>query len=299
MTTTSTLITGEPTPPPSKEHGGVEILLQRLRDPRPLLCGIVNITPDSFFDGGSYRDDGAAVAHGLRLADEGADIIDVGGESTRPGAHQPSVAEELDRVIPVIEQLSRATSTPVSVDTSRAEVMHAAVAAGAGMINDVRALQHPGAVATAAQLGVPVCLTHMLGSPTAMQRDPRYSDVVGEVVSFLRQRLDECSAAGIPDGHLVVDPGFGFGKTLEHNLDLLASLPALGQLGLPIMVGLSRKTMLGQITGRPVRHRLTASVTAAVLAAQRGAKILRVHDVAATGDALKVLDALSSAEVPR
>ena len=291
MTITSKLLT--------EERAGVATLLQRLRGPRPLVCGIVNVTPDSFSDGGSYRDHSAAVAHGLQLADEGADIIDVGGESTRPGAQQPSVAEELERVVPVVEQLSRATSVPVSVDTSRAEVMRAAVEAGAGMINDVRALQHPGAVSAAAQLGVPVCLTHMQGSPGVMQRDPRYADVVDEVVDFLRQRVDECSAAGVPDGFLVVDPGFGFGKTLEHNLDLLASLPVLGRLGLPVMVGLSRKTMLGQITGRPVGHRQSASVTAAVLAAQRGAKILRVHDVAATADALKLLDALTSAEVQR
>ncbi|MFD0489339.1 dihydropteroate synthase [Saccharopolyspora spinosporotrichia] len=257
------------------------------------------MTPDSFSDGGSYLDHSAAVAHGLRLAEEGADIIDVGGESTRPGARQPGVAEELERVVPVVERLSRATSVPVSVDTSRPEVMRAAVAAGAGLINDVRALREPGALPAAAELGVPVCLMHMQGSPGVMQRDPRYADVLGEVVSFLRRRVDECSAAGIPPGHLVVDPGFGFGKTLEHNLDLLASLPALGRLGLPVMVGLSRKSMLGQITGRTVRHRQAASVTAAVLAAQRGAKILRVHDVAATSDALKLLGAVAAAEVPR
>ncbi|GAA2797626.1 dihydropteroate synthase [Saccharopolyspora taberi] len=292
MTNTSELVTTEPKP-------RVDRLTQRLRDPRPLLCGIVNVTPDSFSDGGSCLDHAAAVARGLRLADEGAGIIDVGGESTRPGSRQPGVAEELERVVPVIERLTRATSVPVSVDTSRAEVMRAAVAAGASMINDVRALQEPGAVRAAAELGVPVCLTHMLGSPATMQRDPRYDDVVGEVVAFLRRRVEECSEAGIPDGHVVVDPGFGFGKTLEHNLELLASLPTLGQLGLPIMVGLSRKAMLGQITGRPVRHRRTASATAAVLAVQRGARILRVHDVAATSDALKVLDALASVEVPR
>ncbi|QUH02187.1 dihydropteroate synthase [Saccharopolyspora erythraea] len=299
MTITSELLTREPNPPPSGGVAEGAPLLQRLRAPRPLLCGIVNVTPDSFSDGGSYLDHGAAVAHGLQLAEEGADIIDVGGESTRPGSRQPGVAEELERVVPVVERLSRATSVPVSVDTSRAEVMRAAVAAGAGMINDVRALREPGALSAAAESGVPVCLMHMQGSPGVMQRDPRYVDVVGEVVSFLRRRVDECSAAGIPPGRLVVDPGFGFGKTLEHNLDLLASLPALGQLGLPVMVGLSRKSMLGQITGRPVRHRQAASVTAAVLAAQRGARILRVHDVAATRDALKLLGAVAAAEVPR
>ncbi|MER7012198.1 dihydropteroate synthase [Saccharopolyspora sp. NPDC000359] len=266
-------------------------LLRMLRGPRKLVCGILNATPDSFSDGGAHRDRGAAVDHGLRLVEEGADILDVGGESTRPGAHPPSVAEELDRVVPVIEELARRTGVPLSVDTSRPEVMAAAVAAGATLINDVRALRYPGAVEAAAELGVPVCLSHMLRPPHLMQRDPSYVDVLAEVAEFLRQRVEDCASAGIPRDHVVVDPGFGFGKTLEHNLVLLRSLRAFTELGVPVMAGLSRKAVLGQITGRPVQQREAASVTAAVLAAQRGAKVLRVHDVAATVDALKVLDA--------
>ncbi|WP_229680082.1 dihydropteroate synthase [Saccharopolyspora thermophila] len=267
-------------------------LLQMLHGPRRLVCGILNVTPDSFSDGGVYWRNGAAVWHGLRLIDEGADILDIGGESTRPGAHPPSVAEELDRVVGVIEQLARRTDTPLSIDTSRPEVMREAVAAGAVLINDVRALRYPGAVETAAGLGVPVCLSHMLRPPHLMQHNPSYVDVLAEVAEFLRDRIDVCVSAGIPREHLVIDPGFGFGKTLEHNLTLLRSLNTFTELGAPVMAGLSRKAMLGQITGRPVGERVAASVSAAVLAAQRGAKILRVHDVAATVDALRVLGAI-------
>ncbi|GAA0535251.1 dihydropteroate synthase [Saccharopolyspora subtropica] len=263
-----------------------------LHGPRRLVCGILNVTPDSFSDGGVYWRNGAAVWHGLRLIDEGADILDIGGESTRPGAHPPSVAEELDRVVGVIEQLARRTDTPLSIDTSRPEVMREAVAAGAVLINDVRALRYPGAVETAAGLGVPVCLSHMLRPPHLMQHNPSYVDVLAEVAEFLRDRIDVCVSAGIPREHLVIDPGFGFGKTLEHNLTLLRSLNTFTELGAPVMAGLSRKAMLGQITGRPVGERVAASVSAAVLAAQRGAKILRVHDVAATVDALRVLGAI-------
>lgn len=266
-------------------------LLRMLHGPRKLVCGILNVTPDSFSDGGAYWNSGAAVRHGLRLIEEGADILDIGGESTRPGARPPSVAEELDRVVRVIEQLARRTDTPLSIDTSRPEVMSAAVAAGATLINDVRALRYPGAVEMAAGLGVPVCLSHMLRPPHLMQRNPSYVDVLAEVAEFLRERIEACASAGIPRDHLVIDPGFGFGKTLEHNLTLLRSLSVFTGLGAPVMAGLSRKAMLGQITGRSVGQREAASVTAAVLAAQRGAKILRVHDVAATVDALKVLDA--------
>lgn len=264
-----------------------------LHGPRPLVCGILNVTPDSFSDGGVYLDHTAAVAHGLRLVGEGADLLDIGGESTRPGSHPPSLGEELDRVVPVIQRLAHCTETPLSVDTSRPEVMRAAVAAGATLINDVRALRYPGAVATAAELGVPVCLTHMLRPPHLMQQDPSYVDVVAEVTAFLRDRIEVCVRAGIPRTHLVVDPGFGFGKTLAHNLTLLRSLGGFADLGVPVLAGLSRKAMLGQLTGRPVGERTAASVTAAVLAVQRGAKVVRVHDVAATGDALKVLAALN------
>ncbi|MER7082344.1 dihydropteroate synthase [Saccharopolyspora kobensis] len=265
-------------------------LLRMLRGPRRLVCGILNVTPDSFSDGGAHRDGDAAVRHGIRLIEEGADILDIGGESTRPGSHPPSAAEELDRVVPVVERLAHISDTPLSVDTSRPEVMRAAVAAGATLINDVRALRYPGAVGTAVELGVPVCLSHMLRPPHLMQDDPNYRDVLAEVADFLRERIETCVSAGIPRERLVVDPGFGFGKTLEHNLALLRSLGAFAELA-PVMAGLSRKAMLGQITGRPVEQREAASVTAAVLAAQRGAKVLRVHDVAATVDALGVLAA--------
>jgi dihydropteroate synthase len=267
-------------------------LLRMLHGPRKLVCGILNVTPDSFSDGGAYWHNGAAVWHGLRLIEEGADILDIGGESTRPGARPPSVAEELDRVVRVIEQLAQRTDTPLSIDTSRPEVMREAVAAGATLINDVRALRYPGAVEVAADLGVPVCLSHMLRPPHLMQHNPSYADVLTEVADFLRERFDACVSAGIPREYLVIDPGFGFGKTMEHNLTLLRSLSAFTKLGAPVMAGLSRKAVLGQLTGRPVGERKAASVTAAVLAAQRGAKILRVHDVAATVDALKVLAAI-------
>ncbi|TDC95462.1 dihydropteroate synthase [Saccharopolyspora aridisoli] len=267
-------------------------LLRLLRGPRTLVCGILNVTPDSFSDGGAYWHSGAAVWRGLRLIDEGADILDIGGESTRPGACPPSVAEELDRVVGVIEQLSAQTDVPLSIDTSRPEVMREAVAAGASLINDVRALRNPGAVEVASDLGVPVCLSHLLGAPSVMQDDPSYEDVLVDVVAFLRGRIDACVSAGIPREHIVIDPGFGFGKTFEHNLTLLGSLSWFTELDAPVMAGLSRKSMLGQITGRPVGDREAASVAAAVLAAQRGAKLLRVHDVAATVDALKVLEAV-------
>jgi dihydropteroate synthase len=261
---------------------------------RPLVCGILNVTPDSFSDGGRFAGLDRAVAHGCSLAAEGADLVDIGGESTRPGARPPTLAEELDRVVPVVEALARQISVPLSVDTSRPEVMRAAVAAGAGMINDVRALRSPGALEAAAELGVPVCLMHMQRSPETMQADPRYQDVVADVCAFLAERKRACLPAGIRPEHIVVDPGFGFGKTLSHNVALLASLDGLSSLGAPIMVGLSRKSMLGQLTGRAVGDRLPASLAAAVLAAQRGADVLRVHDVAATRDALAILAAVGA-----
>jgi dihydropteroate synthase len=254
--------------------------------------GILNVTPDSFADGGRHARLDDAVRGGLRMAADGADLLDVGGESTRPGAAPVSLAEELDRVIPVIEALRRETDLPISVDTSKPDIMRAAVAAGAGMVNDIRGLREPGALEAAAALGVPVCLMHMQGEPRTMQRGPRYDDVIGEVRHFLGERIRACEAAGLARHQLLVDPGFGFGKTLEHNLALLAGLPALAALGCPILVGLSRKSMLGHLLGREVGERLPGSLALAVLAAERGAAVIRVHDVAPTVDALRVLAAV-------
>jgi dihydropteroate synthase len=260
---------------------------------RPRVMGILNVTPDSFSDGGRFASRQAALARGRAMATEGVDLIDVGGESTRPGARPVSVEEELDRVIPVIEALAAELPVPVSVDTSKPEVMRAAVAAGAGLINDVAALRRPGALAAAAALGVPVCLMHMQGEPGTMQRDPTYDDVVGEVAAFLAARVAACEAAGIERGRLLVDPGFGFGKTLAHNLALLRGLPRLAALGLPVLAGLSRKSMIGALLGDvPVEGRLHGSVAAAVLAAHRGAAIVRVHDVGPTVQALRILAAV-------
>jgi dihydropteroate synthase len=259
---------------------------------RPLVCGVLNVTPDSFSDGGRFHSFDRAVERGRTLAAEGADLIDVGGESTRPGSRPPTLAEELDRVVPVVEALGRQVPVPLSVDTSRPEVMREAVAAGASMVNDVRALRSPGALEAAAELGVPVCLMHMQRSPETMQEDPRYRDVVVEVRTFLAERVRACLDAGIRQEHLVVDPGFGFGKTLTHNVALLASLDALTGLGVPVMVGLSRKSVVGQLTGRTVGDRLPGSLAAAIVAVQRGATLLRVHDVAATRDVLAILDAV-------
>ncbi|MGK2319639.1 dihydropteroate synthase [Gordonia rhizosphera] len=263
-------------------------LLERLAQPAPMICGIVNVTPDSFSDGGRYRAVADAVEHARVLIADGADMLDIGGESTRPGATPPSPAEELDRVVPVVSALARTLDVPISVDTSRPEVMRAAVAAGASVINDVRALRAPGALATAAELGVPVCLMHMQGTPGTMQVAPTYTDVADEVMAFLIDRVNTCREAGIPTDHLIIDPGFGFGKSLAHNIELLAALPRFADLGLPVMAGLSRKGMLGAITDRAVDQRTVASATAAMIAATNGASILRVHDVAATVDAVAV-----------
>ncbi|GAA3562825.1 dihydropteroate synthase [Amycolatopsis ultiminotia] len=266
-------------------------LAEALAGPRPLICGILNVTPDSFSDGGRYRIADAAVERGRQLVEDGADLIDIGGESTRPGSHPPTVEEELARVVPVLERLSAATEVPLSVDTSRPEVMRAAVDAGAAMINDVRALRYPSALSTAAETGAVVCLSHMLAPPHLMQLSPGYHDVVGEVSAFLADRIEACARTGIPAQRLVIDPGFGFGKTLEHNLTLLSSVDAFRELGPPVMAGLSRKAMLGRLTGRPVHERMVASVAAGMLAVQRGVRVLRVHDVAETRDALTVLAA--------
>ena len=265
----------------------------------PRIMGIVNVTPDSFSDGGAHGSTEAAVAHGLRLAEEGADLLDVGGESTRPGAGEVPVEEELRRVIPVIERLAAETSLPISVDTSKPEVMRAAVAAGAGLVNDVFALRREGALEAAAAAGVPVVLMHMQGEPRSMQDAPDYDDLVGEVHRFLAERIFACEMAGIPRKSIVLDPGYGFGKTTAHNLLLLRQQSRLLDLGLPLLAGLSRKRSLGEITGREVGERVHASVAAAVLAAEYGARILRVHDVAATIDAIKVWAAVAAQPAPR
>lgn len=257
--------------------------------------GILNITPDSFSDGGSYLSPDQAISRARRMVVEGACIIDIGGESTRPGADPVAEQEELDRVIPVIEALSREIDRPISIDTSKPAVMQAAVAAGAGMINDVFALQAPGALEKVASLEVPVCLMHMRGEPRSMQVMPEYQDVVIEVRDFLRERTNACLDAGIPRERVLIDPGFGFGKILEHNLRLLKNLSQLRELKLPLLVGFSRKSMIGTIlNGAPVDERVFGSIAAAVLAVIEGAAILRVHDVKATIDALKVVRAVQT-----
>ncbi|SDW53639.1 dihydropteroate synthase [Lysobacter enzymogenes] len=267
---------------------------------RPRVMGIVNVTPDSFSDGGAHDTLEAAVAHGLRLAAEGADILDIGGESTRPGAAEVPVEEELRRTIPAIERLARETSLPISIDTSKPEVMRAAVAAGAGLINDVYGLRRDGALDAAAELGVPVVLMHMQGEPRSMQHEPSYDDVVAQVHRFLAERIFAAEMAGIAKKRIVVDPGFGFGKTLQHNLTLLAQLERFGELGVPVLAGLSRKRSIGELTGREdARERVHGSVAAHLIAAQRGARLLRVHDVAATVDALKVWEAVAAQAQPR
>ncbi len=262
----------------------------RLELSRPLVMGVLNRTPDSFSDGGAYTDFDAALAHARSMLGEGADILDIGGESTRPGAAPVSADEEIKRVIPLVERLAGGLGAQVSVDTSKPEVMRAAIQAGAVMINDVYALRQPGALEAVAASDVAVCLMHMQGEPRTMQENPRYQDVVREVAAFLLERAEACLAAGIARDRIVLDPGFGFGKTLEHNLTLLKRLPELASLGYPLLVGLSRKSMLGTLLGgKPADQRLHISVAAAVPAAVvNGAHILRVHDVAPTDDVMKV-----------
>ena len=267
---------------------------------RPRVMGIVNVTPDSFSDGGAHDNVDAAVAHGLRLAAEGADILDVGGESTRPGAEPVGVEEELRRVIPVIERLARECPLPISVDSSKPEVMRAAVAAGAGMLNDVHALRGEGALDAAASLATPVVLMHMQGEPRSMQAEPHYEDVVSEVFRFLAERIFAAEMAGIDKKRIVIDPGFGFGKNRDHNLALLAQLRRFEELGVPVLAGLSRKKTIGELTGRSdPRERVHGSVAAHLIAAQHGARLLRVHDVAATVDALQVWNAVAAQPLPR
>ncbi|MDH3309693.1 MAG: dihydropteroate synthase [Gammaproteobacteria bacterium] len=255
---------------------------------RPAVMGILNVTPDSFSDGGVFLSPDKGIARALRMAEEGADIIDIGGESTRPGAQPVSDQEEIDRVLPVIEALRSRFSLPLSIDTSKPGVMRAAVAAGAGFINDVRALREPGTLKAAAELDVPVCLMHMQGEPRTMQENPHYDDVVDDVCTFLNERLRAAQTQGIPANRLVIDPGFGFGKTLEHNIELLRGLKKLRTLGAPMLVGLSRKSMIGKALGIPVDQRLHASVALAVMAVQEGARIVRVHDVGPTVQALRM-----------
>jgi dihydropteroate synthase len=266
---------------------------------RILVMGIVNVTPDSFSDGGRFDSVDKALAHARRLVAEGADMLDVGGESTRPGAAPVEARSEIERVVPVIEAIGGELDVPVSVDTMKAEVMRAAVAAGAAMINDVNGLRDPQALAAAAELGVPVCIMHMQGEPRTMQHNPHYSDVVEDLLMFFRERVAACLDAGMAQRNLVLDPGFGFGKSLEHNLDLLDRFGRFREFGLPLLAGLSRKSMLGRITGREnADQRVAASVAGAVLAAERGADILRVHDVAETVDAVKVIHALRANRKP-
>ena len=262
----------------------------------PVVMGVLNVTPDSFSDAGRFAAPDAAVEQGLRMAAEGAALIDVGGESTRPGAQPVSAAEELRRVLPVIERLRRTTTAVLSVDTSKPEVMRAAAAAGAGFINDVRALREPGALEAAAATGCGLCLMHMQGDPRTMQAAPHYGDVVAEVRAFLTARVTACRAAGIDPAQLTVDPGFGFGKNVEHNLTLLRQLGELAADGPPVLVGLSRKATVGTLTGRGPGERVYGSVALAVIAALKGARIIRAHDVAATVDALKVAIAVEGGD---
>jgi dihydropteroate synthase len=258
----------------------------------PSVMGILNVTPDSFSDGGRFAGLDAARRHAEQMATDGAAVIDIGGESTRPGAEDVSESQELDRVIPVIEALRESIDLPISIDTSKATVMREAVAAGATMINDVLALQEPGALQAAAELGVPVCLMHMQGRPRTMQDNPQYDDVTLDVTAFLGNRAAECIEAGIASELIIIDPGFGFGKTHAQNVELLANLRQLQTLGLPVLVGLSRKSTLGELTGRDVDDRLPGSIAAAVVAVMNGAQIVRVHDVRETVDALKVVSAV-------
>jgi len=264
----------------------------RLDLSRPLVMGIVNVTPDSFSDGGRHLLRDSAIAHAQQLIAEGADILDIGGESTRPGAQTVSVQQELERVLPVIEGL-RGVAVPLSIDTCKAEVMRAALAAGVHMVNDIDALQRPDALAAVVASDAAVCLMHKQGQPQSMQLEPHYRDVLLEVMDFLRARIAAVEAAGVAHDRIVVDPGFGFGKSLAHNLTLLRNFDKFSELGVPLLAGLSRKSMLGALTGQGVDQRVSASVAAALIAVQRGAGIVRVHDVRATCDALKIWNAVN------
>lgn len=264
---------------------------KRLSLASPVVMGILNVTPDSFSDGGKFSSFELACKHADEMVAQGAKIIDIGGESTRPGAADVSFEDELARVIPLVSYVAKHHDVWISVDTSKPEVMRQAVNAGAHLINDVRALMEPEALETAAQLNVPICLMHMQGEPRSMQSAPEYQDVIVDVSEFLTERIQACLDAGIPREHLLIDPGFGFGKTLEHNYELLAKLETFTQFELPILIGLSRKSMIGNLLGRPTSERLAGSLAGAMIAAQKGAHIIRVHDVPETMDMLKVLQA--------
>ncbi|HDX8343927.1 TPA: dihydropteroate synthase [Aeromonas dhakensis] len=254
---------------------------------RPHVMGILNVTPDSFSDGGHFNQLERAMTHARQMVAEGATLIDIGGESTRPGAPDVSEQEELDRVLPVVERMVRELDVMISLDTSKAAVMREGCAAGAHLINDVRALLEPGALAAAAAADVPVCLMHMQGQPRTMQAEPHYDDLLGEVRAFFDERIAACLTAGIAREQLLLDPGYGFGKTLEHNYQLLARQESLLDYQLPLLVGMSRKSMIGNLLGRPVDERLAGSLACALIGMQRGARIIRVHDVRATMDALR------------
>ncbi|MFQ6370100.1 dihydropteroate synthase [Shewanella sp. YIC-542] len=261
----------------------------------PKVMGILNVTPDSFSDGGQFRAFDAACRHADEMITAGVHFIDIGGESTRPGAADVSVTEELQRVVPLVEYIAANADVWISVDTSKPEVMAAAVAAGAHLINDIRSLQEPGALAMAASLQVPVCIMHMQGQPRTMQAAPQYDNLLVAVDTFFAERIDACVAAGLPRESLLLDPGFGFGKTLQHNYQLLAHLQDFAKFELPLLIGLSRKSMIGNLLARPVAERLAGSLAGAMLAAQAGAHIVRVHDVVETLDVLKVLQATHNA----
>ena len=264
---------------------------KRLSLASPVVMGILNVTPDSFSDGGKFSSFELACQHADEMVAQGALIIDIGGESTRPGAADVSVEDELARVVPLVEYVAKHHDVWISVDTSKPDVMRQAVNAGAHLINDVRALLEPGALETAAQLNVPICLMHMQGAPRTMQSAPEYQDVIADVFKFFNERIQACLEAGIPRERLLIDPGFGFGKTLEHNYELLAKLECFAQFELPILIGLSRKSMIGNLLARPTSERLAGSLAGAMIAAQKGAHIIRVHDVPETVDMLKVLQA--------
>ena len=264
---------------------------KRLALSSPIVMGILNVTPDSFSDGGQYSSYELACQHADDMVAQGAGMIDIGGESTRPGAVEVSLADELARVIPLVKYVAAHHDVWISVDTSKPEVMRQAVAAGAHLINDVRALMEPGALEAAAELQVPICLMHMQGEPKSMQFAPTYHNVIEEVSAFLTERIEACLRAGIPRELLILDPGFGFGKSLEHNYELLAKLDCFAQFDLPILIGLSRKSMIGNLLAKPTSERLAGSLAGAMIAAQKGAHIIRVHDVTETVDMLKVLQA--------
>ena len=258
----------------------------------PVIMGIVNVTPDSFSDGGQFLNISAALSHAMQLLDDGATILDIGGESTRPGAPDVSLDDELKRVIPLIKAIREQSECVISIDTSKAEVMRQAIEAGADIVNDVRALQEPGAIDVVAQFPeVAVCLMHMQGQPRSMQHDPHYNDLAGEINDFFSQRIAECEAAGIKKSQLILDPGFGFGKTLKHNYQILAQFNDYAKLGLPLLAGLSRKSMIGNLLNRDTDDRLAGSLAGALIAAQNGAHIIRVHDVKETADVLGVYQA--------